>query len=68
MKEETLINIHKTHKWPDMNIDYGVYPTVDNLSDGDRKELLETLELLAERLRKNQYPFRRSKPSLPAGW
>lgn len=57
--ETDLIRIHTTNKYSDQRIDFGVFPTVDKLSDADREELIELLDLLKFRLKNNQYPFKK---------
>lgn len=57
-KEIDLIRIHTTTEY-DSLIDFGVFPSVDNLSEQEREQLLETLEKLARRLKNNEYPFSR---------
>lgn len=60
MSHETdLIRIHTTNKYSDQRIDFGVFSKVDNLSESDRKELAELLEMLKARLINNEYPFSR---------
>ncbi|OMC81822.1 hypothetical protein BK128_21365 [Viridibacillus sp. FSL H7-0596] len=55
--ETDLIRIHTTNKYADQSIDFGVFPTVDKLSDSQREELAQTLFLMLTKLRKNEYPF-----------
>lgn len=55
--ETDLIRIHTTNKYSDQRIDFGVFPTVDKLSDSEREELAQLLFLMIGRLKKNEYPF-----------
>ncbi|MCM3387210.1 hypothetical protein M3649_03575 [Ureibacillus chungkukjangi] len=55
--ETDLIRIHTANKYSDQRIDFGVFPSVDKLSDSDRKELEEVLSTLLLRLKNNKYPF-----------
>lgn len=58
-KETDLIRIHTTSKYSDQSIDFGVFPTVDKLSDSQRNELAQVLFTMITRLKNNQYPFSR---------
>ncbi|MHA6258335.1 hypothetical protein ACXYMX_00350 [Sporosarcina sp. CAU 1771] len=55
--ETELIRIHTTNKYSDQSIDFGVFPTVDKLTDSEREELGQLLFSMLTRLKKNQYPF-----------
>jgi hypothetical protein len=56
-REDEIVTIHMTYKWSDMNIDFGVPTTADRFIKAHRGELVEMLEMLADRCRNKQYPF-----------
>lgn len=59
MSETTLLRITWNHKH--QGVDFGVFPVMDKYLQNEtyRKEIIEMLETLTERMKNNEYPFKR---------
>jgi hypothetical protein len=57
--ETTLFRVTWNHK--SQEVDFGVYPEIDRYLKNElyRNEIIEMLETLTERMKNNEYPFKR---------